>query len=797
MAVPIPSKNASAIAVSVPTSEGLVLEIRLKGYKPSLSGGEYPEVKQALCVWHPAFEDACWFTYDQLYPAEIGQEVKLIASFRKWRMGMRPDNVHLPISLHASSILGLDLYAGTANKQKQLCIKPNGSYTSLRLSLLQDYRKVTPGSIVTLRNIEFISAHLKAELSSGGDKNKHLASKAEIGMFSVRVIESSHSFVFQNGEDDKITTNIEAAVTTIRSFIVDQYQMYFKRREPLVEKMKDYYSLRYVTAPGVYIPSSGYMVRMTAPDIPGISRDAVHRMFYSALRGRPEIKNDKMWLSVTKAFMSNYGEKPDVFSGDLEEYVSRNESLKDIFKDCLKIAMDMLTLFSTSVPYLVDMEWRGYRVSGHRQRESEDVQEVERFWPATDTVGHDCEDSGVDADFVKRAIEKMNIMTQAMGSILQFTNIEHPIFYMLSQIFSMFKSCVTQMFCSGDDEQTVKDDGIFHYAAYCIPRVYMYHCELRGYTDPGGNWMYTPEPPSGVRKWEENYREYFGGSFILEGTNTTDPAQFKYSRQQKEIREQVSAESYMVRKRMQKAVTETVNILHSEIFAGDSMALSTFYKYAISCFRGDSPIHREKRVFDYAWYDRSRGGRFSYAVRVESLANLDSSVAISPIMAYDEQVFSMVEQIIKTYCKPYVRPDVDPVLDFSLPTELFNIREIDESKVLQPYLNKPLVNDRYSGRAHYLRFHPLHMDMLNPTRRADFVSDIEKLVSDNSLNIISVRYYCDRIANLPLNPQTMKKNLKLQHMIVILFFDTNNLKLDSLSISENLSLIGSSIGQYV
>lgn len=773
------------------SNEGLTLEIRISNYEPLLRVGKYPEVKQALRVWHPAFEDAHTFTYEELHPARVGKEAILYVPFRKFRKGIRPANTQIPIMLHASSILGLDLYAATANKQGQKGIKPNGSYTNFLLSTLQDHKTSSRTNTVTHTNIEFISAHLRAELTTG-DKNQHLASKARIGKFSVTVIESSHYYNFETGEKDSVTTELDNTVTSIRTFIVDKYQMYFRRRTPMVAKMQDYYSLRYVIAPGVYVPSSGYIIRMTSPQIPEISNDTIYRMFTASLHGHPEIKDEKMWLSVVKTFLSSTLQYPEKTPGDWSIYVHDPKKLKDVFMDCLKVAMDILVLFSTSVPYLVDMEWRGERVPGHRETESQDMQEVERFWPATQTYGHDCEDSGVHADFMKHTIAAM----RTKSNLEQASELSHPIIYILSQVYKLFNSCVMQMFCSGNDRQIVKDDGIFHYACYCIPRLYMYDCEMRGYND-GGIWTYEPEKPTNVKAWEEDYREYLG-AFILEGTNTTDSAQFKYSSLQNNIRKQIAAEAYNARKRMTKTVVETVNMLHSEIYAGDSHTLSAFYKYAISCFRGDSPIHRKERVFDYVWYDSNRGGRTGWGVRVEALSNMENYVAISPIMKYDEQIYNNTIQLIDTYCQLYTPLDSDPVESFSSPPETMKFREIEENPILQTFLNKPLFNDEYINRAHYLRFHPLEVDMKDPNRKKAFINDLVNIVKDNNMNVISIRYFCDHIANLPLDPITMKRGGKLTRIIVLVFFrQGNNLLLRS-SVSEHeTGIVDQSRGQYV
>jgi hypothetical protein len=744
--------NVSKHMVDAVWQAPLVLEIRVTGYEPLIKSGAYPETKQFLRVWHPAFQDAFSFSYKDLRPAMgKGNSAVLICPFKEWRAGIEPSGANVPVSLDDRAILGLELYASTVNKDGQYCIKVNGTTTRFPLKSLQDMRFGHETKRLTQTRVEFICSHLEAELGAHNAQQSHLSSKAYFEEISVRVLRKSHVYTFKPASGYALAqASLEEQIVAIRSFIEQEYQNFFRMREPIVPKMKDYYSLQYVIAPGVLVPSSGYMLRMTDPEIPKIQREHAVRMFQAAMHGRPEVESADAWVAITDTFLDSKGDNPPQEHSIWRRYRSSVQDLKEAFMDCLKVAMDMLTMYSTSVPYLVDMEARGVRGPGHRSRESKNVQEVERFWPATQSYGHDCEDSAMHEDFVKRAIQGAGL---TLGD---------RVLHNLARLYALFRSCVTQMFCSGDPGNTTVDDGIFHYATYLIPRYYMAECEARGRAAMGKT-AYPPLPQD-VRTWERDYKTWLG-VFLLEGTNTTDPAQFKYSSQEEEVRKSVATEAYVVRKHASKQFNSTVNVLHSEVYRSSAEVMSGFYKFAISCFRGDDPFHRESRTFDYVFTDLTRGGARSWGLRVESLSQMEDSVAVAPIMTYDWQIYETTKRLLNIYCQKYTPLTVNPAVKMSK-----RISIIESDRELTKYLDTQTQLSEEVNRRLYVRLHPLEVDLDTPDRAKKFVETLRAIITNPELRIVKFSYYCDYIADVPMDPITMTGPGQLTRVVVLLFF---------------------------
>lgn len=754
----------------------LTIEIRLKGYSPLVRSGAYPETRQFLRVWHPAFQDSFNFSYKELKPAQgTGNTAVLICPFKEWRTNVRPAGNNTPVKLDERAILGLDMYASTVNKDGQFCIKPNGTCTLFTLKHLQDMRLSNHTKRITEQDVEFICSHLEAELGGQNVQQSHLASKAYFEEISVRVIRATHLYLFEPARGYALVeAGVEQQVTAIRSYIEQEYQNFFRMRDPIVPKMKDYYSLQYVIAPGVLVPSSGYMIRMSDPEIPAIQREHALRMFQTALHGRPEVESAEAWLTITSAFVECSSASPDQTSSVWRRYRKNAKELTETFIDCLKVAMDVLTMYSTSVPYLVDMEARGVRELGHRSRESKNVREVERFWPATQTYGHDCEDSAMHEDFVKRAIQST---AGTMGD---------RVLHNLALLYEMFRSCVTQMFCSGNPGNTTVDDGIFHYATYLIPRCYMAECEQRGCAISGKTAC--PALPTGVRKWEYDYKKWLG-VFLLEGTNTTDPAQFVYSPHEEEVRKSVATEAYVLRKHASKQFSSSVNILHSEVFHSEQV-MSNFYKFAISCFRGDDPFHRSTRTFDYVFTDLNRGGERSWGVRVESLSQMEDCVAVAPIFSYDKQIYETTKRLLNIYCQKYTPLTVTPSVGLSK-----RIPVIEKDAELAKLLDRSAHNTEGVNRRLYLRLHPLEVDLDHPAQAKKFAETLRALIMQPELHVVRFNYYCDYFANVPVDPISMTGPGELTRIVVLLFFQDNS---DIFMEDANVALLAQQTrGQFV
>lgn len=625
--------------------------IGLRGLLLRETNREYPEKNTVLRVWHPGFLDFQYVGHQELMRAvrngDMTTYVPLV--FKKVRPS-KFDRAKRVLTLPESAMLGLQLFAQTANDAGQDCVKPQGAYRGVLLRRVHvDYGTLqTP--ITSFKDVMFIEECLEGMRVPGTAYESSDGIKATATEMYVRTVLRGAKTEFVSSAFGSLTAGNynDRARNMIRSHVTELYN-YHETVRISVAKARKYYSLQYKVAEGISLPASAYMMHMMGPDSVPPSAGVVHALFASAINAHPEFAETTaksgartptdLWVLICDEFI-NSDAAP----------TPRDPATGPTFMDCLRVAMHVLTAYPNSVPYLLDMEVDTTgKVKGNPQlyahaveamhsagnaggtynEEYSCTESVERFACAVmETYGTDCEDFAMFAYWLKNMIQKTYIASD-----------DH-VLRTLARVYELFIACVSHMFCKGDDAQTVKDDGVYHFATYMLPRLYVSECWERA--KPSTNLF--AQRIHGARAWEKNYRAHLG-AFIIEGTNTVDAAQFRMCEHIEGLRESNTQRACAgIRGISTNTTRQFLNVFHSYVYANPKQ-LSGFYRWTLSMFCGETD---RPNIIDLAFFDGSAKG-----VRVEALASMSNTVSIRQIVRYEKQMFDLCHELIELYRPPY------------------------------------------------------------------------------------------------------------------------------------------------
>jgi hypothetical protein len=742
-------------------------EICIYGFQPEEHPDAplYPEDAFFLRFWHPIYEDYVDITCYELKKAHGDGYLRKSVEFRFPRKSFqRAYQVEVP----DSAVFGVCMYARTKNTNGQLCIKHNGVATP-EIPFWPIHRQK-----IYERSVEIVSHHLESEMR-GETQSLYKSTKARIRKLSISLI-TTGTFAYTDCRSENILVREHKLFQSCMSRMIrESYKPAFlslNRAHP--PKIQGYFSPQYMTNGGDVLPTSSYMIRTCMEDTMRPDVDYLARCLDACILQHPEMGGEKEFVRISRIYLSSSSEDPS--NGDHE--------IRRKWFTCMEIALAMTCSYNNSVPYLMDMEQKrkdpgpGRRpnpnhlyANASAEADQKEHVEVERMVDAEKDYGHDCEDSSMNANMRKLTLDLDRLRLNGIWSSLP-----DPI-KIVAEIYNLFRAVVTQMFCGGKDDQTEKDDGIFHFCTIFIPKAYLHRMEENGkipdaYRDPSRF--------DKLRAWERNYRVGFDrngnptghiGVMYGEGTNTVCPSQFAYDPIVDEGRRDMESFMACCDSALQD-IQEWVNIYHANVYARSRKHLSTFYKHAISCFSGDGAHHRAHGVYDYMFSTVHR--QKSYGVSVERLAMGDDSVSLVFIekMRYGEKEMEALESSFTFRSMAYGVFHTPPELERILGqlSHCPGLRETDLSGGGAsgiPHFNLENPVERYR----YLRLSPLDVDLQIPDRRNRIVSAIQTIIKKSRMKITGLKVYGHILHCVPMDPTTMSGPTPLCSVDILIFFE--------------------------
>jgi len=641
---------AASVTSSPDDGVALHVTIGLRGFLGRETHGPYPEKNLVLRVWHPAFMEFKYIRHDQLVAASHNGEMTMYEPlvFTQLRQS-KYDAVHREIVLPRDALLGLQMFAQTENDSGQDCAKPQGAYWGVLLRNVHMPAMQAP--VVTYKSVAFVSECLEGSAVPGARgtySDGVKASAVELVVYA-RLVNATARFVPSEFGSLEVARFSDRARSMLHSFVAELRDFHEGARVAC-EKLRKYYSLQYKIASGIALPASAYMLHMMGPDSVPPSARLVRGLISAALSAHPE-------FTTAATCQANNTSAADVWVARCEEYLNsararppRSPSSDVTFVDCLRVAMHVLTAYPNAVPYLLDMEidttgrtkgnprmyehatsamQSGGNAGGTYDESWALSEPVERFACAVmETYGTDCEDFAMYAYWLKNMIQKT--YATSTDAVLRT----------LARVYELFVACVTHMFCKGDDGQGTTDDGVYHFATYMIPRVYMSECWRRG--QPAVDVF--AERVAGARAWESDYRSHLG-VFIIEGTNTVDSAQFRMDQYTENLRETNTQSACAGIRGISRAESQRrINVYHSYVFAKPNQ-LSGFYRWVLGMFCGEGSM---ENVIDMAFFGGGTKG-----ARVEDLAAMRDTVEVRQVVRYERAMLKLCRELIDVYRPPY------------------------------------------------------------------------------------------------------------------------------------------------
>lgn len=738
-------------------------------WAPESKSNLYPESRNFLRFFHPCFEDFVDISASELDQAR-GKSGKLVTTIqfeRPKKVFWNQKNVHYP----QWALFGVSMYCLTKNSADQLCIKPNGTLIP-RLNLSE----ILNGEL-HLRRLKIESIHTIVEL---GTKREKVYVKGTIGELGIKKLSSNDFYYIQSSSSNALIREFKVFKAAMKKIIVESYKPAFQEFNIAVpQKITGYFSPQYMTNGGDVLPLSAYMIRSSMPSTVFPDFDEMQAALEAKIEDYPEMGGVKEFIRIAREYLDN---------PKLQDPSRGNTDIRRRWFLCMEIAIAITCMYNNSVPYLMDMENVGKRPSGPMTSSPfkpfeelgsrpKNYIDVERMFDAEKSYGHDCEDSAMNADLRKRSLNPEIIKIRNGGkTISQELRI-------VSEIYELFVCCVTAMFCGGNDSQSEKDDGIFHFCAVFIPRIYFMQMEMNGRV-PRHACM---KIPSNLRDWEYLYntdvdeKGNFSGQIGVmygEGTNTVSPAQFKYDpvvEQARLARAQFLHENYNYFHGME----DWLNVHHSNVYAQSDMHMSSFYKYFISCIVGDGNYRRRTGIYDYQFTMLDRRDN-TYGVPVEALSKGNPNVALKPIFVYEEQEIKAIEMVseFRTIC--YGSYKSHPALKRYLGTDTklpFQISDFFDGPSYNPYTSNL---DSALEKYQYIRLCPLEVDMHNGKRRNELIMNLRKVVTNSNTKVIAVKMNARKIKGIPMdpilleNPKVMETPTNLISLSILLFFELNS-----------------------
>lgn len=633
------------------------VSIQIAGFTARETNGEYAEKNVLMRVTHHGFHDSHIIGRDELRRAMNNSAIVQFGPFvfKKPRARYMSDSGQ-KMTLPYDSILELQLFAQTANSSEQDCVKTEGAFRQILLRNQHNDNTSRMNASVDYNNVRFVCECTEGMFRPGSRSEIMDGIKASAKLIRVRAVASGHVVAFQRAEgyttlsvmgmDDRARGRLQNAIRA--------HQVENENAPVSAEKLRHYYSLQYKLAEGIALPASTYMYHMMSRESMPVPMGVVRKMFECALDEHPEFGDpssnmlagreapDKLWLARSNAYLSamKRGDVPAVNPATQDDVT---------FIDCLKVAMSVLTAYPNAVPYLLDME---IDATGKQKCDadmfahvySDDlpatgekydaslsaVAPVERFAQAVmESYGTDCEDFAIFSHWLKLSIQT------------QFINSSDPIMRTLAKIYELFISCVMHMFCTGDDAQNETDDGVYHFALYMIPRMYMADCWKRG----GAAVEIFSKRTKDAREWEADYKKHLG-VFVVEGTNTVDPAQFEISAANRQLRTSNTQHACLGIRNIASVDTQKrLNVYHSYVFAKPTQ-LSGFYRWALSMFCTETD---RDNVIDMGLFN----ARTQKGVRVEALAEMRGDVKIKQTFRYEKPLYDLCMSLLELYRPPY------------------------------------------------------------------------------------------------------------------------------------------------
>lgn len=290
-----------------------------------------------------------------------------------------------------------------------------------------------------------------------------------------------------------------------------QSQIKSALHRPSVPKIEAYHVPKFSAPSGYLLPAGAYILRHR--DRP-LHRDYALTLLEGALAGRPEvgsIERFEHYISHLARYRVEGGGGGGGGKSTATDYdrliLARTATdglvLRPIYLDVLRVVLEMLTLYVTSLPYMEDVESMGgadvmIGLAGsrpHRQQRRR-VVDVERFCSCEESDGCDCEDGAVNAYEYKLDLERLNQTgqldraaeqweagrrrrrRQGIGAPSSTEDRRRPANYgvylralaRVSDLLSMFSAKVCRLLCGGDPLQYDEDDGTCHVATMLITR---------------------------------------------------------------------------------------------------------------------------------------------------------------------------------------------------------------------------------------------------------------------------------------------------------------------------------------
>jgi hypothetical protein len=672
------------------------------------------------------------------------------------------------MTLPQDSFLELQLFAQTINSSEQDCVKTEGAYRHI---LLRNHHVDTTAAMNTTHeyaNVRFICECIEGTYKPGSRAEMVDGIKATARTIRVRITSFNHRVVFNDAKPYRTlhVVGLDSNARTRLRSAIRSHQEYHENVLIAAPKLKHYYSLQYKIAEGIGLPASSYMLHMMAQEAIPISAGVVSKMFVCALAEHPEfgdipsntgaglVSPTQLWLDRCSMFLHN---------DRIDNSTAYNTAVTSgpSFLECLKVAMSVLTAYPNAVPYLLDME---VDTTGKQRCDADmfahiydselpatgekynaqlaAVDSVERFAQAVmESYGTDCEDFAIFSHWLKNSIQQ------------QFIKSSDPILRTLAQIYELFIACVMHMFCTGDDAQTSEDDGVYHFTLYMIPRQYMFECWDRG----GAAVNIFKQRTSEIRSWERDYRKHLG-SFIVEGTNTVDPAQFDMGAANRELRTSNTQRACLGIRNIKSVTTQKMlNVYHSYVYAKPTQ-LSGFFRWALAMFCTETD---RSNIIDLCLFNK-HGEK---GVRVEALADMSSDVQLKQAFRYEKPLFDLCTALLEIYRPPY--------------RSLLDTVEVDEpelsgyilasSSILQK-LNVTPGPKNIADRRRNVRVHIQHLDFSakHPYRAQQIITGLEEIAT--GMKAVSLQIHAKVLGATWCSPADMTETrTNMKHRVVKLF----------------------------
>lgn len=746
-----------------------VVEIQIAGFTARETFGEYADKNVVMRVSHQGFMDNHIIGRGELKRAS--NTSKLVAMrtliFKKPRERYLSNERKL-MTLPADSLLELQLFAQTNNSSEQDCVKTDGA---CRQILLRNHHVDNTAAMNTTheyKNVRFVCECIEGTYKPGSRAELVDGIKATAKAIHVRIVSHNHKITFVKSGIYR-TLNVVGfdvkAKTRLQSVIL-AHQEYHEKADVAVPKLQHYYSLQYKIAEGIALPASSYMLQMKSLEAVPIPAGVVLKMFVCALAEFPEFGDiptntgagidspTQLWLARCKLFLHN-----DKLNS--AEAYNLNAASGPSFMDCLRVAMAVLTAYPNAVPYLLDME---VDTTGKCRSDADlfahiydselpstgekydanlsVVDSVERFAQAVmESYGTDCEDFAIFSHWLKNSIQT------------QFINSSDPVLRTLAQIYELFIACVTHMFCTGDDEQTENDDGVYHFTLYMLPRQYMYDCWERG----GSAVNLFKQRTKGLRSWEYAYQKHLG-SFIVEGTNTVDSAQFDMGGSSRELRVTNTQRACLgIRKIASVETQKRLNVFHSYVYAKPTQ-LSGFFRWALAMFCTETD---RENVIDLCFFDKlNRKG-----VRVEALADMSADVKLRQIFRYERPLWDLCVKLLEIYRPPY-----RSLVDTAETDEPELVGLITASSSILTKLAAKSPPKTMEARKRNVRVHIQHLDFSakHPYRAKQIITGLEELAE--GMSATSAQIHAKVLGGTWCSPADMSETVtNMRHRVVKLF----------------------------